>query len=191
MVAARNQVTNGAEPIPAPQGFNGSPGDPLTRLIGSDANRDGLRGVNELTTDIRVKELRDGKRAGDLPPDVANKVLTSQVEYANGRERRPWMPLCYQWEASGLFSNPLYFEDWNLERYGYSPKGLRLLQPVVSAGRFYLTILTLPYQVAMHPPREQISSLGYYRPGSPAPYCAAELSFVPCRPLPRRAFGSV
>jgi len=168
--AVQNRAANPTEVIPPPQGIVATQGDPLAALIGRDVSRDGVRGIAGLTTDIRIKDLRDGKPAGDLPPDEAHKVLSSAAQLANGCERRPWIPLCYHWEASGLFSQPLYFEDWNLERYGYSPKGLRLLQPIVSAGRFYLTVFTLPYQIVVHPPREPVYSLGYYRPGSPAPY---------------------
>jgi hypothetical protein len=168
--AVQNQHGSPAEVLPPPAAVVGSPNDPLARLIGEDVNRDGVHSLSLLTTDIRVKDLRDGKPAGDVPPDEAHKVLNLQPQYANGCERRPWMPLCYHWEASGLFSQPLYFEDWNLERYGYSPKGLRLLQPVLSAGRFYLTVATLPYQIVVHPPKEKVYALGYYRPGSPAPY---------------------
>jgi hypothetical protein len=167
--AVQTQPAN-PEVVPPPQAMVAGPGDPLARLIGDDVNRDGVRGIGALTTDIRIKDLRDGQPAGDVPPDEAHKVLSTQAQLASGCERRPWTPLCYQWEASGLFSQPLYFEDWNLERYGYSPKGLRLLQPIVSAGRFYVTVFTLPYQMVVHPPKEPVYALGYYRPGSPAPY---------------------
>jgi hypothetical protein len=153
--------------------------DPLAKLFGEDVAREGVRGIDALTTDIRIKDLRDGKPAGDIPPDEAGKVLSSQAQLAFGREQRPWTPLCYHWEASGLFSQPLYFQDWNLERYGYSPKGLRLLQPIVSAGRFYATVFTLPYQIVAHPPKEPVYSLGYYRPGSPAPYRWSRPEFHP------------
>jgi hypothetical protein len=168
--SAQTKSPGNGEVLPPPPGIAAAVGDPLAKLIGNDASHEGLRGINELTTDIRIKDLRDGRSGGDLPANVAKRVLSSQATYANGRERRPWAPLCYYWEASGLFSQPLYFEDWNLERYGYSPRGLRIVQPLVSAGRFYLTIFTLPYQMVVHPPREPVYSLGYYRPGSPAPY---------------------
>jgi hypothetical protein len=51
--------------------------------------------------------------------------------------------------AAAFCHRPLYFEERNLERHGRSAG---VLQPVVSAARFFGTIPTLPYQfVARHP----------------------------------------
>jgi hypothetical protein len=165
--AGRFRTVGTAEVVPVPNGANVNRGDPLAQLLGSEGE---LPNVDQLGIDIRIKEVRDGKPLGDVPENVSADVLNRQAQYACGREQRGWMHLCYQWEATNLFTQPLYFEDWNLERYGYSPKFLRIAQPALSAGRFYLTIITLPYQMAVHPPREPVATLGYYRPGSPAPY---------------------
>jgi hypothetical protein len=175
----KDRLASRPEVVPAPPGIDAARGDPLARLIREDETGGKPLGIRELTIDIRNKDLREGRAGGDVPPDVAQRVLSSKAQYANGHERRPWMPLCYHWEASGLFSQPLYFEDWNLERYGYSPKGLRVVQPLLSAGRFYLTVFTLPYQMVVHPPREPVYSLGYYRPGNPAPYRFSRPEFRP------------
>lgn len=69
----------------------------------------------------------------------------------------------YTWEASDIHYNPLYFEDPNLERYGYSRRDL--VQPFVSMGRFTGQLLALPYQMSIDPVKKDIYPLGYYRPG--------------------------
>jgi hypothetical protein len=74
----------------------------------------------------------------------------------------------YMWEASQLFSNPLYFEDPALERYGHSHH--KLLQPFVSAGRFSTQLIGLPYQMTIDPICKKMYSLGWYRPGECAPH---------------------
>ena len=45
----------------------------------------------------------------------------------------------YAWDAPALCHNPLYFEDVNLERYGYSLRYARVFQPVVSGAEFFVT----------------------------------------------------
>ena len=71
----------------------------------------------------------------------------------------------YTWEASDINYNPLYFEDPNLERYGYSRRDL--VQPFVSVGRFTGQLLALPYQMSIDPVRKKMYPLGFYRPGEP------------------------
>lgn len=87
-----------------------------------------------------------------------------------GDEFRPrtWEPITFTWKASALCHKPLYFEQVALERYGHTV-GLGL-QPVVSAAHFFLTVPILPYKMGLYPPNECIYTLGYYRPGSCAPY---------------------
>lgn len=73
----------------------------------------------------------------------------------------------YCWNASDMFSNPLYFEDVNLERYGYSYPFL--MQPFMSVGKFSTQLALLPYQMVNNPIRKQVYHVGYYRPGEWAP----------------------
>lgn len=81
---------------------------------------------------------------------------------------RAWAPITFTWKASALCSKPVYFEDPQLERYGHmwGP----YLQPFMSAGHFFLAVPALPYLAGLYPPNEGIYTLGYYRPGSCAPY---------------------
>ncbi len=81
---------------------------------------------------------------------------------------RAWAPITFTWKASALCSKPVYFEDPHLERYGHTWGPY--LQPFMSAGHFFLAVPALPYLAGLYPPNECIYTLGYYRPGSCAPY---------------------
>lgn len=87
-----------------------------------------------------------------------------QVDY----EPRQWIPSKVTWKASALCHKPLYFEEVNLERYGHTAGPFA--QPVISSAHFFLNIAVLPYKAGIHPPNECQYSLGYYRPGSCAPW---------------------
>lgn len=81
---------------------------------------------------------------------------------------RCWSTLGYQWAATCLCYQPLYFEEINLERYGYGC--CRWLQPAASAAHFFGTVPILPYCMAVNCPGECNYVLGKYRPGSCAPW---------------------
>ncbi len=81
---------------------------------------------------------------------------------------RDWAAITYTWKASALCHKPLYFEEVALERYGHS-RG-PILDPLVSAAHFFVTVPLLPYEMGVEPPCECEYSLGYYRPGDCAPW---------------------
>jgi len=81
---------------------------------------------------------------------------------------RNFIPLTMTWKASGLCHKPLYFEQVQAERYGHSFGPIA--QPLISSAHFFGHALMLPYQIGMSPPGECEYALGYYRPGSCAPY---------------------
>lgn len=81
---------------------------------------------------------------------------------------RSWIPQTVTWHASALCHKPLYFENRQLERYGHSHGPV--LQPIHSTAHFFVSLFTLPYQTAIHPPTECRYALGYYRPGNCAPW---------------------
>ena len=81
---------------------------------------------------------------------------------------RDWMPSTFAWTASALCHKPLYFEEVQLERYGHTAGPFR--QPFISGAHFFLNIAALPYNMAINPPHECEYALGYYRPGSCAPW---------------------
>ena len=82
--------------------------------------------------------------------------------------QRHWVPQSFTWTASSLCHKPLYFENQQLERYGHTHGPV--LQPFQSAAHFFVSLATLPYQSAIHPPTECQYALGYYRPGNCAPW---------------------
>jgi hypothetical protein len=82
-------------------------------------------------------------------------------------EGRHWSLTTYTWKATSLCHKPLYFEEPDLERYGHTWKHW---QPLVSAGNFFGTFPLLPYKMGIEAPWECMYALGYYEPGSCAPY---------------------
>lgn len=81
---------------------------------------------------------------------------------------RTWTPITFSWKASGLCHKPLYFEEPQLERYGHTTGPV--LQPALSGAHFFLNVAVLPYKMGINPPNECQYALGYYRPGSCAPW---------------------
>jgi hypothetical protein len=81
---------------------------------------------------------------------------------------RCWGPSHYHWDATCLCHRPLYFEEINLERYGYGCH--ECLQPAASAAHFFATVPALPYCMAVECPSECVYTLGHYRPGSCPPW---------------------
>ncbi|MCA9177663.1 MAG: hypothetical protein KDB14_24510 [Planctomycetales bacterium] len=81
---------------------------------------------------------------------------------------RAFPPMTFTWTASGLCHKPLYFEEKNLERYGHAAPPF--VQPVLSGAHFFGSLVTLPYQMGIHPAYECRYDLGDYRPGSCAPW---------------------
>ena len=129
------------------------------------------RRVADLTTDIRApagERPQDIKEIGDIG---AKKLLSARSdEKISSETARIWPDVCYFWEAPVLCNQPLYFEEVNLERYGYSPCHLPLVQPCLSGAQFFLNVGALPYKLVAEPPCRCIYTLGQYRPGSPVPY---------------------
>jgi hypothetical protein len=121
-----------------------------------------LKRIGQLTTDI------------DPPPPPPNWMEQNQAlphDCPLGDEvfrGRAFAPITYTWTASALCHKPLYFEDVQLERYGHMTGPWS--QPFASAANFFLTIPILPYKMGLEPPNECLYTLGYYQPGSCAPY---------------------
>jgi hypothetical protein len=109
---------------------------------------------------IRVGMQLEGK---ELPPDCSGDVFQG---------KHPAVALSdsiteFNWAAINFFHQPLYFDDTPLERYGQSicPH----FQPVISGGRFVLTLPIMPYKIGYDHPYDCVSILGHYRPGVCAP----------------------
>jgi hypothetical protein len=112
-----------------------------------------FRKISELNPNVEAS-------AGEFPPECRLEGPPYQP--------RNWSCTTFCWKASGLCHKPLYFEDVQLERYGHSWGPI--VQPVFSAAHFFLSVPILPYKMGLNPPNECIYTLGYYRPGSCAPY---------------------
>jgi len=127
----------------------------------ADLNEDGLKPISEVTLDIRPEE-------GELPRDLAAAKFhdAGEVRHLPGTNR-PWPLYEFWWEAPAVCHRPLYFEEVNLERYGYS---YGRLQPFLSGAHFFGKVPALPYLMTAEPHRDCVYTLGHYPPGSYAPY---------------------
>jgi hypothetical protein len=116
-----------------------------------------IKPINKLNTDIRLK----AKPGSDIP---------KECPWGDDEQFRPreFEPITFCWTASALCHHPLYFEEVQLERYGHSLRPW--MQPFVSGAHFFLTVPVLPYEMGLTPPCECLYTLGYYRPGSCAPW---------------------
>jgi len=122
---------------------------------------DGLRSLAHVSVDIRPP-------AGDLPGDpAASKFAAAGLLHHVPGTNRPWPLHAFRWEAPSVCHQPLYFEQVNLERYGYT---WGVAQPFLSAAHFFGTIPVLPYMMGADPYRCCTYTLGHYRPGSCAPF---------------------
>ena len=134
--------------------------DPRNRMRENCPPVSSLKPISQITNDIAAPE-------GEFP----NECTLGDEPFAG----RSFQPICYSWAAPGLAINPLYFEEPALERYGHS--FCPILQPVISAGHFVLTVPALPWLMAIDPPNECQYVLGYYRPGECAPYVLDPIPF--------------
>lgn len=105
---------------------------------------------------------------GDTPTDLAARYAAENPPNPEEALARPWPQFSYYWVAPASRHNPLYFEEVNAERYGYSC--CYCLQPAISAAHFFATIPALPYLMTADCPYEIEYTLGHYRPGDCAPW---------------------
>ncbi len=100
---------------------------------------------------------------GELPADLAAAPFARQGElHPQPAENRDWLVYAYFWEASAVCHGPLYFEEPNLERYGYTHG---ILQPAISGAHFFGTALLLPAKLVFESPHNCEYDLGYGQPG--------------------------
>ena len=157
------------EPAAAEEGED----DAAKRACGSEAadcrdalaslRNDALAGVD---LDIRV----GGRPGNDYPCEC-------RLE-GESFEPRNFASTTFTWKAAGYCHKPLYFEDWQLERYGHSHGPL--VDPFLSAAHFFGTLPVLPYKAGVELPWECVYPLGYYRPGDCAPWTVPAVP-ISCR----------
>jgi hypothetical protein len=125
----------------------------------SDQDR-GYRPLSEVGTDVSLP-------TGLLPGDPEASGEAAPILRVDARLTQGWGLMEATWSPTNLCHRPLYFEQVNLERHGYTISPL--LQPAISGAHFFATIPALPYKMTVDRPRDCIYTLGYYRPGSVAP----------------------
>ena len=131
----------------------------------------------------RITECGDpreiGSRMGDVSVLIDFDINWNDLQPCsiNIDEYRPraWQHTCFTYNPSLLCRSSAYFEHVQVERYGHSWGPF--LQPVMSAAHFYGSVLFLPYKMGLTPPSECVYTIGYYRPGSCAPYMIDPIPF--------------
>ena len=139
----------------SPKGDSTTIGTDLVHVLGSGGEK----------VELAFNELSDD----DVCFVTAWWSLPSECSLADEAfQPRNWLASTLTWKASALCHKPLYFEEVALERYGHSVGPIK--QPFVSGAHFFGSLAALPYQMGIHPPNECQYALGYYRPGSCAPW---------------------
>jgi len=118
--------------------------------------------------DIDLSILLEGDAGEDFP-------FECRLDSAEHQPRQ-WPQITYNWKAAALCHKPLYFEQVHLERYGHSWGPY--VQPIMSGVHFFGTLPILPYKMGIRTPTECVYTLGYYRPGSCAPYLIDPIPFT-------------
>jgi hypothetical protein len=154
--------------VASEQVYPEQPGEPApTETL---AERQIFRPITELTADATLPK---GLLPDQVERESPNAATDELPETGDPRLAGGWDEQAYFWSATRFCHGPLYFEEVNLERYGYQCHPV--VQPFVSGAHFFLTVPTLPYQMTVHPPRECIYTLGHYRPGSRVPWQRSRL----------------
>lgn len=156
-------VVNQAEFHGTPLAVNGPVDAGGTREQAEAIEGPESKSITQLSIDITPPE-------GELPPDhAAEKFDELALQVHIPGTHRDWCGTSFYWNASLLNHQPLYFEDVNLERHGFS---YGVWQPFVSGAQFFSRLPALPYLMTAQPPHETQFSLGETRPGNHANYVA-------------------
>ena len=146
-------------------------GDDLTpyRYKGDDLGGRG-RGdeENSLLASLPQPDLYSGINVTSMQKAVANRNVPDPNQQFVGTAARAMdyrveaIAKTKTWRTPNMVHKPLYFEEANLERYGFnSPR----LQPFVSSIHFFSSVALLPYKTGVARPSECEYSMGHFRPG--------------------------
>lgn len=125
------------------------------------------------TKSLQQISLNIAPTQGDLPADRAEEQFdAARLQVHIPGSHRQWCGTSFYWQASLLNHQPLYFEDVNLERHGFS---YGCWQPLVSGAKFFTRVPALPYLMTAYPHHETEYTLGETRPGNHAWYVAERL----------------
>ena len=156
----------GGNAAPGLSTFSDSPREGVLPLPGTQTSRQILAECRDPRDPKLFKPMQELTVKIDFPIDLS-ELNMCPINVGTYQERN-WAPICFQYNASALCHKAAYFEDISVERYGHSWGPF--LQPVISAGKFYLSVVFLPYKIGLTPPQECVYAIGYYRPGSCAPH---------------------
>src|SRR5581483_1803175 len=109
---------------------------------------------------LRAEVARQGRPTG-FPPDAGPATVVA------GEMARVLPPRAVAFVPGDFCYRPLYFEDRNAERYGWT---VPLAQPALSTARFYLDTVLLPYKMVLHPPWGWECTSASPGPGDPVPF---------------------
>lgn len=167
-----------AEPLPAPAGAAAAPKNPCAAIE--------YKPLNQLGISI-------AEPAGKLPTNLAGPCWEQINAQGSCAAARCWPVNNFNWNATCFYHNPLYFEEANLERYGYQcgdrwccttcGRECCCLQPACSAAHFYGALLALPYCMFEQCPGDCVYTLGHYRPGDCNPWQWYWPAWDPCAAL--------
>ncbi|HEY2894093.1 MAG TPA: hypothetical protein VGJ16_07765 [Pirellulales bacterium] len=146
------------------EGISTEPGDTSCQGYGEECRRAIADLQKRTITQIVVGLEIEGVEGEDFPCDCRLGINVDAPDFPG----RHFSRTNFAWKATGVCHKPLYFEDVQLERYGHSWNPV--VQPFMSAAHFFVSVPLLPYNMGLNPPGECMYTLGYYRPGSCAPY---------------------
>ncbi|MEN0110683.1 MAG: hypothetical protein AAF805_08155 [Planctomycetota bacterium] len=165
-----------AEPTPGPVLAPGPSGSPSAGESAADGLR---RPVGELTVTAPIE--RDLAESLDRLPEglaiadpAARRFASAGARLVNADPASPrFVAAPVHWAAPATLSNPLWFEQANVERYGHHRglcRGDVLTSSAISAAHFFADAATLPWKAFASPASDCDYTLGSYRPGSCNPH---------------------
>jgi len=171
------EATQSLEVVPAPDSFL-APESPQRLPAAPTAT-----GLNRPITTLTLDAAADPELVANLSrlkPDVAITdgsiarfgSWDDPIGEASSAPSR-FAPQRFSWAAPALYTNPIYFQQPNLERYGHYVAVCErdnLTQSAISAAHFFVSVPALPYMVGAAGPCECNYVLGNYRPGSCNPH---------------------
>ncbi|MEQ1824354.1 MAG: hypothetical protein ABL921_00325 [Pirellula sp.] len=165
--APSNAMTQGVEPerIPPPKKIETASKDEAASKRSSNFLPP-QRPIGQVSIDLRSKP-KGGSNV--LPENLAQKALGELPVVQAAASTEMLDPTIFEHRHSNdelVPYQPLYFEEVNLERYG---RGCGPLQPALSGARFFATIPSLPYAMAVHHPSQTYTFKWPYEAGWGAP----------------------
>lgn len=140
----------------------------MRRPLGTQIPSGPLRTATQVRRISEIDPRLQVNQDSDITKYAAEQAYEFKVKFGGeAYTPRSFPDVVMPWAAPESKYYPLYFQDPALERYGHSHHPV--LQPVVSSARFTGQIVMLPYQMAITPPWELHSPLGWYRPGDVVP----------------------